>query len=886
MDQTNRFLPKRPGPARLGFCLLLILAAACGLSQASRADGISSETRTTYFAGLRRRGLYKLAESLCLARLSRDGLSPAERADLTLELSRTLAEHANTVSDPEQTELWSRARAALTEFLKKEPENPRSLLLEVQAAVLPATIGQARRWLAELQPFSDAPKQKANESLNQAVESLRGVAAKLTERLKKPAAARQGPEGELRQFELRALLANVRYQLGSAVLNLAHLQLPDSPEQISLVLEAQKVLKTVAEYPDDSDLLWLSRVASVECGRLLGDSSRTLKQIDAFEKLSPPPQIADSLLAERVRVLMAQKNFRDGAALLASREKDDTPRTGELGLVEIQLSVAEWRAANRQAGARLPADLRQQLENWSDRLRQDVGGIWSARADLLVSQLRDIEQYGPGLARLVGRAQAAFSTGNLQEAVKIYGEAAGKANADGRADLAFQFGFTRASIEIKDHRWEEAAADLQELAEQFPKDPKAAQSHLLAAYALGKSWDAQPSPARAEEYTRALNEHRSRYQSSPTVPEATWMLAEFEERNRRPDSALELYRSIPASHKRGSAARIAIARCYEMSLDNLRERREPGAALEQEAVQALQRLLGGTQAGTGAWDDDDVEIVTHLAKILLRSTPPRFDAADKTLARAGATLAARKSPAADPNGGDKPAATDVLLAQVRQLQVVSLAGQRKFQEAREMLRQASASSPAELLRILEGIVPLEADDRQDPFHDLGELQLEAALKLDEQRAGLTPAEQRRLDECLATAFIASGQSAKGLAIYESLLEKTPRDKKLLGDFARLLTRCGSQECLEKAVAVWKRLEATFPAGSPDWYPVRYELCRSLLLLKDPSEAVKLLKMTRLLYPKPESEIWQQRFAELEAQSEAASRGPAKGKKASRENQKK
>jgi hypothetical protein len=413
------------------------------------------------------------------------------------------------------------------------------------------------------------------------------------------------------------------------------------------------------------------------------------------------------------------------------------------------------------------------------------------------------------------------------------------------------------------------------MAEQFPQDPKAAQSHLLAAYALGKSWDAQPSPARADEYTRALNEHRSRYQSSPTVPEANWMLAEFEERNQRPKEALELYRSIPASHKRGSAARVAIARCYEKSLNNMRERREPAAALEQEAVQALQRLLGGAQSGKGAWDADDAEIVTHLAKILLRSAPPRFDAADKLLARAGTALAARKS-----------AATEVILAQVRQLQVVSLAGQRRFQEARDMLQQVSSADPADLLRILEGIVPLEADDRQDPFHDLGELQLEAALKLDEQRAKLTPADQRRLDECLATAYIASGQSAKGLAIYESLLEQAPRDKKLLTDFARLLVRCGSRECLVKAVATWKRLEAMYQPGSPDWYPVRYELCRSLLLLKDPGEASKLLKMTRLLYPKPESEIWQQRFAELEAQSESEDRAPAKGKKAGRENPKK
>ena len=49
--------------------------------------------------------------------------------------------------------MWDRARAALRELLKQEPKNPRGLLLESHAAMLPATIGHTRRWQAELQPF-------------------------------------------------------------------------------------------------------------------------------------------------------------------------------------------------------------------------------------------------------------------------------------------------------------------------------------------------------------------------------------------------------------------------------------------------------------------------------------------------------------------------------------------------------------------------------------------------------------------------------------------------------------------------------------------------------------------------------------------------------------
>jgi len=847
---------------------------------------MSADSQARYFNELRRRGLFKLAEGYCLARLGREGLSPVERADLTLELSRTLAEHASYVGPQEQSELWNKAQTTLADFLKQDADNPRALLLEVQAAVLPATIGQARRWEAELQPFSDAPRRQASDALSLAVERLRAIAPKLTERSKKPSASRQVAEGELRQFEVRALLANVRYQLGNSLLNLALLQAADSPEQVSLVLEAQKVLKTVAEYPDDTDLLWSSRVASVECTRLLGDTNRTQKELDAFEKQSPPLPAADSLLAERVRLQTSQGKFREGQALLDQREKSDQPVPGELGLLGIQLRVAEWRAANRKTGAQLPADLRQRLEERADRIRRDVGGYWSARADLFLGHLRDIEQYGADLAKLVSRAQSAFNSGNLTEAVRLYGEAAGKADTERRPDLAFQFGFTRASIEIKDRRWDEAAKDLLELAGQFSANPKAGQSHLLAAYALAKAYEAQPSPARAEEYARVLHEHRSRYESDPTASEATWMLGELEERNGRPEAALELYRSIPRKHKRAPAAQVAVARCYEKGLEDRAARQEPAAQLEQEAIQTLQRFLSAAQAGTSGWDLHDVEIATHLARILLRLNRPQFDAADRLLARAEATLAKFKPDPNDSSAGNSTADASGLLALVRQLQVVSLAGQNRFQEAREMLRQVSASSPTDLLRILERIAPLETDERRDPFHDLCELQLEAALKLDEQRDKLGPTERQRLDECLGAAYVASGQSAKGIAIYETLLEKTPQNIPLLRAYVRLLVKCGSPECLTKAVATWKKVEATYQAGSPEWYPIRYELCRTLVLLKEPGEALKLLKMTRLLYPKPESETWQRKFADLEAQAESENREPAKGTKAGRPNQKK
>src|SRR5262249_33428293 len=151
-------------------------------------------------------------------------------------------------------------------------------------------------------------------------------------------------------------------------------------------------------------------------------------------------------------------------------------------------------------------------------------------------------------------------------------------------ELAFHFGFTRASIEIKAKNWADASADLLELAEQFPENSKTPEAHLLAAYALGRAYDEKPTAGRREEYTRVLEEHRSRYADGPTLPEAPWRLPRLEERRGHIAAALDLYKSIPASHKRAPAAHIAIARTYEAALDRLREQHEPLDPWEEEAM--------------------------------------------------------------------------------------------------------------------------------------------------------------------------------------------------------------------------------------------------------------------------------------------------------------
>jgi hypothetical protein len=845
--------------ARRAVIVLVLAAAGIALAWANcMAEPIQTDGTARYFRELRRRGLFRLAETYCLERLSRNDLAPAQRADLTIELARALAEHAAVVQEPERAELWDRARTTLEGFLKREPDNPRLLLIEAQAALLPATIGHVDRQETELEPFDEAAAQKATKILNDAVEKLRALERRIAERLRKP--PRGAAEGELKQFEVRSLGAHVRFRLASALIDLAYLSPAESPERAALLLEAQKIAKSVPEAGEDAELVWLSRLAFVECSRLLGDPGRTLKELDILEKQSPPPEFADRLLAERVRTLMAQKRFAEAAALLDDAERRRASISGEFALLGIELPFLRWQSQKSAADAPLPDSLLKTLEERLARIPSD--GDWKFRGERLVQQLRDINQYGPELAGVAGKAQSAFAAGRDKEAIESYGEAAALAHSTGRSELAFHFGFTRASIEIKARKWTDAAADLSELVEQFPKNPKAAEAHLLAAFALGRAYDEKPTPARREEYTRALEEHRARYAGSPTVREATWMLAKLNERRGKITAALEQFKSIPREHKRGAAAEVAIASCYESILERLREIREPVDAWQEEAVATLREILARSPK-TNAWSPATAEVAMRLARILLHEEPPQFAAADKLLIQAETALGAAANDSAEA-GADAVSPRVATRALVRQLQVISLAGQGRFVDARELLQQLSTTSPAELLRILDGIAPLRSGETDDPFHDLGELQLEAALRLDKHRTNLAPAEQRRLDECLARAYVAVGQTRRGIEIYEALLQQSPRDRALMTSYAELLTRCGTADCLKKAVTAWRKLEGLCEEATPEWFAMRYQVCHALVLMKETQEACKLVKVTRLVYPKIDDPALQKKFAELEA----------------------
>ena len=842
--------------------LLIAILLVIGCQAVVGADDASAR----YFRALRDRRLFSLAESSCQHRLSRADLSPDDRAELTLELAITQSEHAKFVSQTEAAEFWHKAQSSLTELLARDPQNPRRILLEAEAALIPATEGEWLRWQAELMPYDSVWQTQAQQSLNAAIPRLRALDTRIAAQSQKPVIGNDAGRRLLLPSELRVLLMKVRSRLAAAELNLSAIEPLDAPHRAARLQEAEKRLRSLTESAAGDEITWGSWIMLVECQRLMGKPSQALAMIKSIEVRMPPVEVLDRLTAERVRLLMQAQQALAAERIISTYARTRQPLPGELAYLHIQVLGSLVQALIARQADETADELFGLIEERAALIARDLGGYWSYRCAVLLEQLRDEQRYGARAAPLVRRAQAEFSQGRFAESIETYGQAAAAAETGGQPALAFTLGFQRASIQTQDNRWGDAAQSFGTLAAKFPDNPKAADARLLEAFALGKLYEEKPTRTRREQFTAALRTHRQKFAGTSSADEATWMLAQHEERRGQFTVALQLYRQIPSTHARGLAAQTQVARCYEQILQRLRELGQPSDEWESEAVTVLEEMLQGPSARTSPFDLHQSELAVRLARLLLQRRQPGFAAADHLLARVFAGFDA--APVVESTPPDVRAEQQRLRAYATQLRVISLAGQGQAQQAGELLDQLSAAGPAELLRILDGLSKVVSTASETSRRNLGELQLRAAEQLSAHRSELTAPEQRHLDECLASAFVETGQSRRAIELYALLLKTSPRDKSLLNAYADVLERCGTMTCLKTALATWKTLESLSAAGSDEWLAARFHVCQVLFRTHDIAACRKLLKTTRLLYPKLGDEKLKARFVELEANCEA------------------
>ncbi|QDU43173.1 hypothetical protein Mal52_16450 [Symmachiella dynata] len=857
MNRLTRQLNFPPSTLTLALLLsALVLLAPLG------ACGDEESLTARYFDGLRSRQLYEVAELYGREQLLRDDLLPEERLEFTIELSRTLADHAMHAGDAQQqAKLWTEAREILNTLIQQTPQQQFSL--EFQLAQLDALRGQSLRYQSQIAPYDHVLRDQAAKILAQAIEQFRAVQRSADAALKGLSQATNSAS-PYTEPELAGLVAQVKQSEATALLDLAMVLPSDSPDRAVALIDAAKRLK---ELPRSSSGPGKIRAAEVQllyarCLRLQRHYQQSLDLLNQFSKAGANSVIGDRATGERIRALLGMKRTDEAAKLIDDFTIAGRELPAELEFLNVRILSTQWQQQVAEGNSAAAAGLLELIHQQAEKVQQQTGGYWGARAWALWESNQESSQYGAEVALAIREARALYGHGKVLDAIEQYGQAASTAFRTGQRDLAFDLAFTRASLQLRTKQYEVAARAFGELYEKFPLNARAADASLLRAFALGQVYNTRRTQNKRQAYTEALEQHREQFAEHPTSAAATWMLAELEEQRLQTTVALQLYQTIPADHARGPASRVAIARCYEKILRRLQSLGRPTDSWQEIATNEIQGFLPPQSSNLSSpLTEPQCEIATYLAKIYLHATPPNFAAADAVLAR----VFDGRSAGAATNNSPQLRKT---LAAAMQLRVVSLAGQNRLADAGKLLNQLSETSPVEMLGILGGLSKLVEDAGDETSRDVGALQLQAVEKLDTRREQLTPAQAKRLDQCRAQAYEALGRIDAAIELYEELRETFPKDRELQRNLGEALIHCGTQRCLNQATQLWARLETANKSGTPQWLNARYYRALTAFKLKDYDLCYKLTGIAAQLYPELGGAELKPRYEELSKQCDA------------------
>ncbi|MCH8828987.1 MAG: hypothetical protein IID45_05360 [Planctomycetes bacterium] len=849
---------------------LVLIGLAAVVVAAAAGQGICAEpVLSQYFEQLRQRQLFRMAEGIGLRQLARGDLSPQLRAQYTLELSRTFAEHAKFSPQSERLAFWKQARQIVADLLKHagKVSKRQQFWLQVQHAVVRVSQGEFQRWEAALFPEDDALRQTAIDNLDKAISELNRLEHQLdVQRSRLTRKRRNAPVG-VTATDVRMLFRHVRYQLAIALLNKAELSPPGSKERTSQASLAMKPLSILVKGPEGEPITLFSRVMEATAYRLAEDVQRAADRLTAILRTKPPLSVYDRTIGERARLLLAMNKPDNADSMLTELKKLRRGLPGELALLKVQSLIARWRISRKQGNRDESANLFKEAEAQAAETERNLGGFWAYRCRTLLKSANDARVYGDALSTLIRKAQVSFRRRQFAESVRDYNAAARLARRSGRVDLAVKLRFTQASIALQDGEYTTAATVFAAIAGDHPQHPRAADAHLMWTYCLGRLYEGRQTKTNRLAYTQALEQHRKRFTESPTVHEAAWMLATLYERRLQVTVARKLYQSIPAGHSRGVTAQAAVARCFEKILERLRELKRPKdlADWENYAVSELGRVAAAFPRAPVKLRLSQAEVIVRFARISLNRLQPDYANTDRQLLR---VFQSQPVPAKTPSQKEKSLLESWrrLTRIARQLRIISLAGSGRITQARKLVDGLSHAGSAEVLEILDGLMQLAGGANAQTRKQLGSLQLQAALKLNRKRDSLKPDEQVWLDRCLAQAYAASGRSDLAVKFYEQLLAKSPRNPQLLKTAAALMMKSSDRKTLAQAKTLWLRLQPFHVKGSREWLHTRYNVALAAFRLKQFSECRKLLTVTKLLYPNLGDARLREQYAKLLAEA--------------------
>ena len=834
-------------------CVATVLISVFVCSASVRAAELPRDNdvaREQYFDGLRERGLFSLAETVCLTELQRTELTQAERTEIVIELSRTFAAHAAvSPSFDDQTELLQRGRVVIDELLAGSATHPRRVVLEAQSAFVAATEVEVLGWQNELSPLGGSSREKALLLSEGLLTAFTDLIERMTEELRdRP---RVGDTSRLSPYRMRGLKRVTEYRLGMLLLDRAKLFESLSADRAETLLAAREGFRDLAGGEPAEAITLRSQLGLIAATRLSGDTTAALAMAEVLMADQPPIEIRNEAIAEKVEALLTLGRTTDAADDLHEFRRNPAAATGRLLFLNVQVLLALSTVADEKGDPKLAAELHGEAVASAVRAAAEFPGYWSLRARRLISAGDAADEFGTEAAPHIERGRSFFAAGQVEDAITSFRTGWKLLVESKRIEQAAEIGYTLGSLLLNEGHFADAEVVLRDVATLAAETPRAAHADFLRSFALAQLYRREPSRSRREAYVTALEHHRSAYPEADSFGEATWMLAKLQELRLQTTLALRLYSEIPDEHARHQEAVVAVARCGETVLDRLRKLEKPQADWEAAIMGELAAYVRPLTNSDAPLTPHQTELLLRTARLLLGFEQPDFASADRLLDR---VLDARPSAAA--TTGDPATELPSAKASIAALQqtalalkVVSLSGTRQQLEARLLLTRIGTTQPDSLADVLKVLGDASAANLDaETSAAFGELQVRAMERSAVDIDTLSIERQIPLRLALADAHEQSrmpGSAARELAI---VAQARPGDESLKRRLARLQLASGERQLIEKAKIAWRGFENQSKAGTNDWLEARRRVIECCLKLEQTDEAAKLLKVTMLLYP--------------------------------------
>jgi tetratricopeptide (TPR) repeat protein len=815
---------------------LLAIGAVC-------ASAASYDER--YLEGLRQRRLYELAEAYCDERLADPSLDDPRRSALTVELVRSLSEHALEAGGDIAAGLWKRAAASVAEYAAQHPNDPRLVIVRLQGALAHAAEGESLRL-----SLGDATDPQATSAVRDAhrraiadFEQLERQVAGMLRRTSRP-----GPsDGGLNAAELQSVLVNLQYQLAKTLISQAQSYPVSSADRINALSRAGESLQRIVRQKSRTALVWSAALEELARLRLLGEYSTAESQLAELAASRPPEAVASRLQAERIRLALARQRLDE--ALAEAGTAANAKQGPDIDLARLETQLAAWRRATSQHLDDEATEWQRRATEQAAMIGRTYGGQWMRQAEGLVAATLQGSGFRQSANTVALTAAGFYRSGQLDKAIAAFDQAARAARDERQAERAFDAAYSAATIEKERQNFRAASDRYRQLALDSPQHPRAAAVHLLAAYCAAQLAQLE-KPPKLDEYRNLLREHILTWPQGKTASQACSWLGRLAENRGDWNEAIETLSQVKPGDPQYTEAAAAISRCYEAKLAEAHVRGENSGRLADDALAALERISASARTRGGKPDAATRAATLSAARIWLTEISTGALPAERLLQDA------LKSDTAAPADWQ---------ASARRWLVPALVMQNKGGQADQML-DAVTKSPADALASLEVLSLVRRRQvGSDGARKLAGVELRLAQQLLERSAELDGQMLRSVQRRRAITLAESGQRQEGLAALQALADEYPRDGQAHEDLANLLM-AGNDTDLHAALTKWTQVAEKSRPGTPRFFRAYCGLAQTQLKLGQRRAAAATVQAVADKYPQLGGVAMKPRFEQILAEA--------------------